>query len=131
MSMGTAQPGIAPKHPNILVVDDDAGFCEAVSQLLQREGFTVATATDFQPALAALESNMPLDLLITDVVMPSRVNGMALSRMARMRRRDIKVIYLTGFEIPGIDKEALGPVLRKPCSDEALIAEVKRALADV
>jgi hypothetical protein len=35
----------------------------------------------------ALESPRPIDLLVTDIVMPERVNGIALSRMARMRRR--------------------------------------------
>ena len=129
MAAAMAQGEAVPERGHIRVVDDDADFCETVSQLLQRAGFAVAMATDFQPALAALEGPQRIDLLITDVVMPSRVNGMALSRMARMRRRDIKVIYVTGFDIPGLENEALGPVLRKPVDDQTLIAEVERALA--
>jgi CheY-like chemotaxis protein len=45
-------------------------------------------APDHRLALQILESSQPLDLLITDVVMPGHVNGFALARMARMRRRD-------------------------------------------
>jgi len=76
-----------------------------------------------------LESPRSIDLLLTDLVMPERVNGVALSRMAQMRRPQIKVIYLTAYDIPGVEKEVFGPVLRKPVDDEHLIAEVKRVLA--
>jgi CheY-like chemotaxis protein len=67
--------------------------------------------------------------LITDIVMPDRVNGVALSRMARMRRPELKVIYLTAYDIPGVEDDTIGPVLRKPIDDEHLVAEVRRALA--
>jgi CheY-like chemotaxis protein len=68
--------------------------------------------------------------MLADIVMPDRVNGIALSRMARLRRRDIKVVYMTGYNIPGIDREALGPILRKPIDDLVLIEEVGRVLAE-
>jgi len=61
--------------------------------------------------------------------MPESVNGLALSRMARIRRRDLKVIYLTGYSIPGADREALGPILRKPVSHQELLEEISRTLA--
>ena len=104
-------------------------YGEAVGSMLRHAGYGVQVATHFQPALEALESDGPIDLLVTDIVMPSRVNGVALSRMARMRRRDIKVLYVTGYDIPGVEREALGPVLKKPVSHEQLIAEVERVLA--
>jgi CheY-like chemotaxis protein len=50
--------------------------------------------------------------------------------MARLRRRDIKVVYMTGYNIPGIDREALGPILRKPIDDRVLIEELGRVLAE-
>ena len=50
--------------------------------------------------------------------MPDSVNGIALSRMARLRRRDLKVIYITGYSIPGVEREALGPILRKPVDNQ-------------
>jgi CheY-like chemotaxis protein len=64
-----------------------------------------------------------------DIVMPDSVNGIALSRMARLRRHDLKVIYLTGYEIPGADREALGPILRKPVDNQELLDEIGRLLA--
>jgi hypothetical protein len=62
--------------------------------------------------------------------MPDRVNGIALSRMARLRRRYIRVVCITGYNIPGVDREALGPILRKPIDDRVPIEELGRVLAE-
>jgi CheY-like chemotaxis protein len=113
----------------ILLVDDDLTFGEAVAGMLRAAGFEVFLAPDYRLALEALESTRPIDLLITDIVMPQRVNGVALSRMARMRRQNLKVIYMTAYDIPGVEDEAMGPVLRKPIDENRLLAEVRRALA--
>ncbi len=120
-------PTDAPRH--ILLVDDDKTFSEAVARLLRRAGYKVTVATDFQVALEVLEAEGQVDLLMSDIVMPSSVNGIALSRMARLRRRDLKVLYLTGYNIPGIENEALGPILRKPIDDALLVSEIERLLA--
>jgi CheY-like chemotaxis protein len=114
----------------ILVVEDDGTFGEALCQVLSRAGYVTSLATDFQTALGILESEQPLDLLLVDIVMPDGINGIALSRMARMRRRDLKVIYITGYSIPGVEREALGPVLRKPVDNQRLIEEIARVLAE-
>jgi CheY-like chemotaxis protein len=113
----------------ILVVDDDSVFGDAIARALRTAGFEVCTAPDYRLALEDLESTRPIDLLITDIVMPERVNGIALSRMARMRRPDLKVIYLTAYDIPGVEDEAIGSVLRKPIDDSCLLEEVRRVLA--
>jgi len=113
----------------ILVVDDDPAFGDATARVLRGAGFEVFLAPDHRLALEDIESTRPIDLLITDIVMPDRVNGLALSRMARMRRPELKVIYLTAYDIPGVEDEAAGPVLRKPIDEEQLITEVRRVLA--
>ena len=69
----------------------------------------------------------PLDLLITDIVMPNGVNGFALARMARMRRLDLNILYLTAFDLPA--EEAGGKIVRKPIPLELLVLEARRALA--
>jgi CheY-like chemotaxis protein len=111
------------------VVDDDPVFGDSTARVLRAAGFEVCLAPDYRLALQDLESTRPIDLLITDIVMPDRVNGVALSRMARMRRPELKVIYLTAYDIPGVEDDAIGPVLRKPIDDEQLVAEVRRVLA--
>jgi CheY-like chemotaxis protein len=125
----TPEEGDLVSNARILVVDDDKICGDSTARALRAAGFEVHLAPDHRLALEDLESTRPIDLLITDIVMPDRVNGVALSRMARMRRPELKVIYLTAYDIPGVDDDAIGPVLRKPIDDEQLVAEVRRVLA--
>jgi CheY-like chemotaxis protein len=126
MAETVATGGSSVAH--ILVVEDDAVYREALGHILQREGYSVSLTADFRGALELLETEEPVDLMLVDIVMPDRVNGIALARMARLRRRDIKIIYMTGYNIPGIDREALGPILQKPIDDTALIQEIGKLL---
>ena len=118
-----------PVNGHILLVDDDEGFREATTRILRSGGYEVLTAPDYRLALEIIESNKPIDLLLVDIVMPDRVNGLALARMARLRRLDIAVVYISGYHIPGLEGEALGPILQKPIDDSALLKTVAGALA--
>lgn len=112
---------------HILLVDDDEDSLYATAKTLEAAGFKVMTARDYRQALPIISGAEPLDLLITDIVMPNRVNGFALARMATMRRRDLKVIYITAHDkVP--THEAAGPVLLKPLGDVALLAAVRQEL---
>jgi CheY-like chemotaxis protein len=124
----TLTPPVATDKGHILLVEDDDACREALGRVLQREGYAVSLAPDFREALEILESDQRIDLLLTDIVMPDRVNGVALSRMARLRRQELKVVYMTAYNIPGIDREALGPILQKPVEDDVLISEIRKAL---
>jgi CheY-like chemotaxis protein len=126
--MQTLSQDLTTGKGNVLVVDDDKICGEALCQVLSGQGYGVTLATGFQTALEILEAERPLDLLLVDIVMPDGVNGLALSRMARLRRRDLKVIYMTGYSIPGAEREALGPILRKPIDNDVLLEEVGRLL---
>lgn len=114
----------------ILVVEDDEAARISLGGLLRRSGYSVLLAPDYRLALSFVESEQPIDLLVTDIVMPDRVNGLALARMARLRRPAIKLLYVTGYDIPGFETEALGPILRKPFADDQLIATIRRLLGD-
>jgi len=111
----------------ILVVEDEAANRYGVTRALEQAGFDVRSVPDHREALYVFNSDQPLDLLVTDIVMPDRVNGFALARMARMKRPELKVLYMTAFDV-GTD-EADGKVLRKPISDEDLVKEVRDCLA--
>lgn len=113
----------------ILFVDDDEAYREATAGLLRSAGYEVHTAPDYRLALQHLESDGPLDLFIVDIVMPDRVNGLALGRMARLRRPDLKIAYLTGYDIPGFEAEALGPIWRKPMDEDQLLDAIRHIVA--
>jgi DNA-binding NtrC family response regulator len=127
----TAGAGIskAAAAKQILLVDDDEVFRDATATLLRSVGHQVRTAPDHRLALEILERSDPVDLLILDIVMPDRVNGFALARMARLRRPELKVIYISGFDIPGAATEALGPIIRKPLDVDQLLDQIARILA--
>jgi CheY-like chemotaxis protein len=126
---GTAPRSADPGKAHILVVEDDATLGQALCKVLTHAGYSVVYARDFRSALEALEGNQPLDLLLVDIVMPDSVNGLALARMARLRRRNLKVVYVSGYSIPGVEDELLGPILRKPIDDHLLIEEIEKVLA--
>jgi CheY-like chemotaxis protein len=118
---------LASESGHILLVDDDEAFCYAAAKALRSGGFDVTLAPDHRRlALQILEGPQPLDLLITDLVMPGGINGFALARMARMRRLDLRVLYLTAYELPM--GEAVGKILRKPIDLEVLVSEVRLVL---
>jgi len=117
---------LASELGHILFVDDDEAFCYAAAKALSSGGFDVTLAPDHRIALQILEGPQPLDLLITDLVMPGGINGFALARMARMRRLDLRVLYLTAYELPM--GEAVGKILRKPIDLDVLVSEVRLVL---
>jgi CheY-like chemotaxis protein len=131
-SIAIAKPLGAGMQPSrhILFVDDDPVFLSSMAEALRREGYRVTPAGHFNPALTALEdaTDKP-DVLVTDIVMPGSVNGVALARMARLRHHKISAVYMSGYDIPGVDREAFGPVLRKPMEPAELIAAIEAEFA--
>jgi hypothetical protein len=61
--------------------------------------------------------------------MPGSVNGVALARMARMRHPETPVMDMTAYHIPGVEKEAFSPLLRKPMEPLQLIAAIEEEFA--
>ncbi len=110
----------------ILLVDDDDAFLYSASKALSGAGFEVITSTSFNSALEAIDNEPRPDLLLTDIVMPGQVHGFALARMAMMRDMAIKILYVTGHDVP--TTEAAGKVLRKPLDDDELVNEVRTVL---
>jgi two-component system, cell cycle response regulator CpdR len=116
----------------LLIVDDDAEVLEALSAVLTIAGHEVERAAGRLLALDILDRGKPLDLLLTDVIMPG-LNGLNLARMTRLRRADIRVLYISGFnELEKIlqdDGPRLGKLLSKPIMPADLQREVEEALA--
>jgi CheY-like chemotaxis protein len=117
---------------SILVVDDDADVLDIIVAVIRAGGHTVINASSGLEALNVLDGDIPLDLMVTDVIMPG-LNGFSLARMANLRRPGLKIMYLTGYHEqatamrdPG---ERLGKLLTKPIMPAELRREVDQALA--
>lgn len=113
---------------SILVYDDDTTCAGALASILRDSGYAVRIANHFGPALATLDA-APVDVLVANIVIPGGVNGMAMARMARVRCPSIKTVYVTGYDLGGVEGEVDGPILRKPVSDERLLDAVRGVLA--
>lgn len=112
----------------ILIVDDDDALTYVLARLLANEGYDVVQAHDYRDALRVLEDGRPVALLLTDLIIPV-VNGFALARMARMRHRDLKIVYMTAFDdFPAT--EAHGPILRKPIDQDMLLRIIQATLPE-
>jgi nitrogen-specific signal transduction histidine kinase/ActR/RegA family two-component response regulator len=108
----------------VLVVDDEWSVRTLINDVLVDLGYTVLQAEHGAAGLQILESNDRVDLLVTDVGLPGGMNGRQLADAARVRRPDLKVLFITGYaESAVIGEGQLKPgmhVLTKPFSLETL-----------
>jgi len=120
----------ASRH--ILVVDDEQVVLTLTGRMLRAVGYGVLEASSAREALRLLERrDPPIDLVITDVVMPE-TDGRMLGRLIAERYRQLPVAYMSAYSMndvfhrgsPGPDL----PFLSKPFSPETLLALVRTVL---
>jgi len=86
---------MSQKSPRrILIVDDDAVFCEVATRLLRDSGYEVRCAEDGFEGLAMLKEQLP-DLIISDLNMP-RMSGFEFLSIVRRRHPHIPVVIVSG-----------------------------------
>ena len=117
-----------PKRPlRVLIVDDEEPVRKFVQRVMTEAGYETATASDGPEALEAAAAFEPVDVLVTDVMMP-KMAGDELARRFRQNEPGLKVLYLTGFsdrlfkeKVTLWEDEAF---LDKPCSVKGLVQAV-------
>jgi two-component system cell cycle response regulator CpdR len=105
----------------VLVVDDEPSVLEVVADMLADLGCNVVTAHDPVEALAKLEADQRIAILITDINMP-KMSGYDLAEQAKRMREDIGVILLSGRETDGRGF----PIVRKPFMQADLLRTMQR-----
>jgi CheY-like chemotaxis protein len=115
--------------PKILVVEDDLRGRYLVCEVLRREGYQVAEASDGAEALGIVLTER-VNLVITDLVMP-KLNGFEFLEQLHSINPQIPVIFITGH-LSVVSGQTLlqdvAEIIRKPFEFEALRSAVKRAL---
>lgn len=89
----------------VLIVEDEPAVLEVATEIFDSLGYDVLTATDAVEALAVLQSDAPIDVLFSDVIMPNGMNGVELSRKARELRPGIKVLLASGYPMSTLPSE--------------------------
>lgn len=115
----------------ILVVEDDTAVRSLATRMLGKLGYRVLEADGGPPALEILNSDEPIDLLFTDVVMPG-MGGPELAEEARKCRPGLRVLFTTGFTDSAVFRAGVLDntvnVLNKPYSRTTLAAAARGAL---
>lgn len=111
------------------MVDDHEGTREMVSAVLESAGFAVLTRASGEEGLLEIARDPSIALLITDIVMPGRLNGWRLAETGKALRDGLRIIYITAapHAVPA-SGPGLGPLVPKPCVPDQLVASVERAL---
>jgi CheY-like chemotaxis protein len=122
----------AQRH-TILVVDDEESLRSIVCRTLRDEGFGILEAAHGAEALEVIEkAGRPVDLVVTDVVMPG-MDGRELGRRLTQRWPALPILYISAYDVNDIFRRgsprSSAPFLQKPFPPQGLISRVKQLLA--
>ncbi len=130
---GTALPFTA-KTQTVLVVEDDADARATLAAMVTELGYRVVEAENGARALPILEQARPIDILLSDVIMPGGINGLDLAKAARKRRPDIRVLFVSGYDRMAIAQATKYDdslrLLNKPFSLRDLSRELQALIQD-
>ena len=111
----------------VLVVEDEVLLLTSLSGALQDAGFATVEATNADDAIQILGGAEPIRLVVTDLRMPGKLDGVDLVKWLVKTRPSLPVVVTTGYHL---DRAALGsvPVFQKPYRMAALIQHVSERL---
>jgi CheY-like chemotaxis protein len=123
------------KHPmTLMLVDDDRDILFTFKSILSAEGFKVEAFADPNEALNRfMQADASYyNLVITDIRMP-KINGFQLYQKLKEIKRDIRVLFMTAFEVQGNLLESMpnideSDIIRKPIEEERFINKIKTAV---
>ncbi len=131
MFQPTATKNDRQKHPTILLVEDDGFVQDATRSILEHAGFSVLACGDaFNAILIYEHCDHPVDLVMTDMVLPGR-DGRQLGEDLRRRSPHLQVLVTSGYGNAEFETEdpANGTYfLAKPYSKKNLIEKIENIL---
>jgi CheY-like chemotaxis protein len=113
----------------MLLVEDDDEVAEVTTQLLQEIGFQAERVRDGEAALAALDRDRRIELVMSDIVMPGGMSGLELARTVRERRPQLPVVLTTGYTQYALQVVEEGlTLIEKPYRRDGLAAALRAAV---
>ncbi|ACK86138.1 PAS domain-containing protein [Methylorubrum extorquens] len=113
----------------VLIVDDEPTVRMLVTDILADLGYTAIEAGDSATGLKLLQSDVRIDLLVTDVGLPGGMNGRQMADAGRAVRPGLRVLFITGYaENAVLGNGHLAPgmaVLTKPFPVETMAARIR------
>jgi PAS domain S-box-containing protein len=128
-------PSASGKTEKILIVEDAEMVRSHARSVLSGLGYDVTTAAEGAEALALLDKGLRPDLLLTDILLPNGMDGLAVAEQVLRRFPDLPVLYMSGYvENIDLQKSRLDPqtnLLLKPFRRASLAAMVRARLDSV
>ena len=127
----TPESALEQGRESVLLVEDEEPVRELVRRVLERAGYRVHAAALPGEALQVLETGEPIDLLLTDVVMPE-MSGYQLAALVRRARPEIRTLFISGYAHAAaqaalsVDGDAV--LLQKPFAPTELARAVRHVL---
>ena len=111
----------AEQNAKVLVAEDDEHVADLVCEMLSELGYRAKRGASAAEALRLLEESGPYDLVLSDMIMPGKMNGLDLAHEIIRREPDLPVVLMTGYSEAAASAAAEGfPLLVKPYTMEAL-----------
>jgi DNA-binding NtrC family response regulator len=116
----------------ILLVEDDEMVRRLSQRVLTHLGYEVLQANDIDDAIRICNENpAPIDLLLTDVMMPE-MNGVDLYTLLKARRPDMKALFMSGYAEDVVVRQGVIPegteFIQKPFNMEDLANRVRQVI---
>jgi PAS domain S-box-containing protein len=119
---------IVPAQGTILVVEDNAEVADITASLVEQLGYQTARAENATDALNRLRRGDKIDLVLSDVVMPGGMNGIALAQEIGNHYPHIPVVLTSGYNDVVQTAQNRFTILRKPFQLSALEKSIREAL---
>ncbi|WP_256215485.1 hybrid sensor histidine kinase/response regulator [Sphingobium sp. AP50] len=94
------EPNLPPPDGHgetVLVIDDETSVRSLIVDVLADSGYHVVEAADGPSGLKILQSDLRIDLLVTDVGLPGGMNGRQVADAGRALRPELKILFITGY----------------------------------
>jgi signal transduction histidine kinase len=125
----TPAPAIATTSWRVLIVDDDLLVLTGTAALIEDLGHVAIEVASASEALAVLDSDEAIDVIVTDYAMPN-MTGLQLAQCVQEKHPGIPIVLATGYaELPA-DPARFGVVkLAKPCSQTEIAVAIQTAMS--
>lgn len=127
-------PSAASGGETVLVVEDEVLTRMVISEYLRNCGYKVIEAANADEALLVLQqTDLRVDVVLSDVEMPGSMDGFGLSKWVRQHRQGLDIILVGNADRAAeaaADLCESGPTLSKPYEPQVVVDRVRRLLAD-
>lgn len=114
----------------VLVVDDEGLLRMLAADIVEEAGYSAVEARNADEAIAILERRSDIGMLITDVNMPGKFDGIALAHITHERWPSVGIMIVSGRVRPDTSSLPTGSqFMSKPFDADKVIAEIRSTLA--